>query len=244
MKHIKLMFMAAALVFAGGCNDDSVKTDDNKPEITSFNFLNGNSIAAGDSLSFRVSFTDDVALSEAFVEIHPNFEGHSHGKVNTKFSDSKILELQGTQDAHIVNFEIPTNSAAGPYHIEISVLDQEGNRSDVKVLAFEITQTGQPVFTSIPTTIDASPGQSFNVSFEVQDDIDLKEVSYVLINETSNSGEIIAEQDIDFDGSDEKSFVFNQNFTAPNETATLGFVIRVLDSDENLTVGEIEIEVK
>lgn len=244
MKQLNMLLSLVAILFAAGCNDDSVATDNTKPEITSVNFIKDSEIQAGDSLSLRISFTDDIELSEAFVEIHQNFEGHSHGKANTRFSDSKIIELAGTQEAITIDFEIPTNAAAGPYHIEISVLDKEGNRSDVKVLAFEITQTGQPVFTTLPSTINASPGQSFNVSFEVHDDVDLKEVSYVLVNESSGTGEIIAEQDIDFNGSDEKSFVFNQNFTAPNETAQLGFIIRVLDNDENLTVGEIEIEVK
>ncbi len=236
--------LIAALLFAAGCKDDDPATDETKPTITSINFLDGASVRAGDSLNLRVTFEDDMELSEAFIEVHENFEGHKHGKVNQKFSDSKILTLSGTNSEQYVSFEIPSNAAAGPYHIEVSALDGTGNRSDTKVFEMTILQDDQPTFKSFPTSLTVSPNSTFNVTFEVEDDTDIKEISYILLDHNDPSAPALADGDIDLDGPDDLSFAFDQSFSAGNVLTTLEFVVRALDSDENMTVAEIEIDVQ
>lgn len=243
MRTIVLFAIAVVLVSVAGCKDDN-PSNTIKPEITSVNFTDGPTIAAGDSLKVSASFTDDLGLSEAFFEVHNNFNGHSHQKVNQKFSDSKIVTLSGTQMATNVGFEVPGNAAAGPYHLEVSVLDEDGNRSDVKVLSFDITQPGQPVFKNLPDMLEVNAGSTFNIAFVVEDDIDLKEVSYV-VQQHGTSGEApLFDGDIDLDGADDTSYSFDQDFSTGGVTGELEFIVRATDSDGNLTVGEVEIDVK
>lgn len=232
------------LFVTNGCNDNSLSNDETKPIITSVNFLDGNTIPAGDSVNVRISFTDDVALSEAFVEVHDNFESHKHQKVNTKFSGSEILSLEGLSDAQVATFVLPNNAAAGPYHMNISVLDKEGNRSDVKVLEFFISQPGQPVFKSIVKEIDVSANTDFTINFEVEDDVDLKEIFYIIEDHNNPSAEPLFDGDIDLLGADDLGFTFNQKFSVNQTFSELEFIVGVFDSDDNLSIAIIDIHVQ
>ena len=243
MKSIFIGLVATTMLLAIGCSDNG-NSDEDKPTITSVNFLDGNSIEAGDSLNVRISFSDNIALSEAFIEIHDNFEGHKHKKANTKFSASEILTLEGASDAQLASFIIPSNAAAGPYHMNISVLDAEGNRSDTKVLTFYITQPGQPVFKSMVQELTTSLNEDFTIEFEVEDDIDLKEISYVMEDENNPDAEPIFDGDIDLTGPDDLGFTFKQTFSISSATDEVHFIVRALDSDENLSVASIEIHVR
>lgn len=243
MKSIFISLVAISLLMAAGCSDNGT-SDEDKPTITSVNFLNGNSIEAGDSLNIRISFNDNIALSEAFVEVHDNFEGHKHKKVNTKFSASEILTLNGTSDAQVVNLIVPANAAAGPYHVEISALDAEGNRSETKVFALDITQPGQPMFKSMVTELTVNRNADFTIEFEVEDDVDLKEISYVIEDGNNLQDEPLFDGDIDLTGPDDLGFTFKQTFSINKATDEVHFIVRALDSDENLSVAEIEIHVR
>ena len=242
MKNVFFFNALALMLTFSACNDDD-GVDADKPRITSVNFVTGVDAKAGEVMEVRASFTDDENLSEAYFEIHENFDGHKHGKANTKFEASEIISLDGTQDEKTIEFSVPTTAAASPYHLEISVLDKAGNRSDVKVLPFNITQDGQPVFVNLNETMNIS-SKDFTIDFTVTDDIDLAEIIYELYEHTSNGEIEITDGDIDLDGSDDTSFKFNQNFSAPEGADELEFIVRVTDSDGNLTVGEVEIEVQ
>ena len=237
------MLVASVVIWGAGCSDNPTM-DVGKPTITSVNFLNGASIPAGDSLNVRITFSDNMELSEAFVEVHENFEGHKHGKANVKYDGSQILSLSGTNAEETTNLLVPANTAAGPYHLEISVLDAEGNRSDVKVLDFEITQIGQPTYSSLNESIEVKAVEEFSITFTVEDDVDLKEISYKLIDHDNESAAPIADGDIDLEGSSDLSFTFDQKFTIDGSVEEAEFIISTFDSDGNLSIAEIEIDVK
>lgn len=242
MKRLFLILLTT-IVVGTGCNDN-ISSDEDKPTITSVNFLNGYTIPAGDSLNVRMTFEDNVALSEAFVEIHDNFEGHKHQKANTKFATSTILNLEGTSDTKTAEYLLPANAAAGPYHFNVSALDADGNRSDTKVFSFLISQPGQPVFKSMVKELTVSTKTDFTIEFEVSDDIDLKEVSYVIEDEQNHSAGSLFDGDIDLDGPDDTSFTFKQTFSVHSTSNELAFIVTALDSDDNMSIGVIEIHVK
>ena len=161
-----------------------------------------------------------------------------------KFSTSEILVLEGTEDAQIASFVVPANAAAGPYHMNISVLDGAGNRSETKVFSFFITQPGQPAFKSMINELTVAPKTSFEIEFEVEDDVDLKEISYVIEDENNPNGEPLFDGDIDLDGPDDLGFNFKQSFSINTTTDEVVFVVRALDSDDNLSIAVIEIHVR
>ena len=238
------MLVVSAILWGTGCNDDNTPSDEDKPTITSVNFLDGTSIQAGGSLNVRITFSDNMELSEAFVEVHDNFEGHKHGKANLKYDGSQILSLSGTSADQTANLLVPNNAAAGPYHLEISVLNAEGNRSDVKVLDFEITQLGQPTYTNLVEAMEVKAGEEFTITFTVEDDVDLAEVSYKLIDHENESAAPISDGDIDLEGSSDLSFTFDQKFTIDNSVQEAELIISTFDSDGNLSITEVEIDVK
>jgi hypothetical protein len=238
----KLMLAALILpLFIVGCDDDE-PIEDKKPVLDDLHFENGSEVEVNDSIQFHAKFSDDNGLSEAYFEAHNNFSGHKHGKVNTKFSDAVIVPMSGKSQSVEAQFVIPENAASGPYHLEVSALDDNGNRSDVSVYDFEITRPDQPQYKSLPTDLTVTKSSTFNITFEVTDETDIKEISYELFNH--DTGEEIADGDIDLEGMDDKSFTFDQDFSASSTTGELEFIVRTFDSDENLSVAEIEIEVQ
>ena len=120
----------------------------------------------------------------------------------------------------------------------------EGNRSDVKVLDFEITQAGQPVYKNLNGTLEVTAGEEFTITFTVEDDVDLKEISYMLIDHENESAPPIADGDIDLEGDTDVSFTFDQKFTIDGSVEEAELIISSFDSDDNLSVAEIEIDVK
>ncbi len=206
--------------------------------------IDGQQVEAWDSLKMTTSFSDNLELSEAFFEIHENFAGHSHQKANLRHSDSKIVELTDKQDQVEVSFFIPGNAASGPYHMEVSALDVSGNRSEVKVFKFDILQSTQPIFVSLPPTIKTPIGSTFNIRFQVTDETDLKEITYEIIQPGREGYPPIFDGDIDLDGTDDKSFSFDQDFSASGSQGMLLFIVRAFDSDGNLSVAEIDIIVE
>ncbi|MCB9261693.1 MAG: DUF4625 domain-containing protein [Flavobacteriales bacterium] len=234
-------FLASITLFAVSCNDKP-DTDNTKPTINTPEFLNGNTVVAGDSLTLNLGFNDNLELSEAYIEIHHNFEGHSHQKANVRFEYNNILTLSGTKENLVQTIFIPQNASAGPYHLEVSALDKAGNRSDISVSEFFITNSGQPQFSNTTSSIKTIAGESFNISFLVDDDIDLQEISYQIVN-VQSSGTSEFEDDIDLVGTSDKSFSFNQNFSL-STAGNYEFIVRALDNDDNQSVLKIDIEVK
>ncbi|MDT0677168.1 DUF4625 domain-containing protein [Autumnicola musiva] len=141
------LFLAISLFSCS--SDDDAMLDNEKPQITVNEPTEGESFEAGGELHFDVDFSDNDALSSYKVDIHNNFDGHTHsgllstspGVVSKQASElspwsmSQTFEIEGnprTYNAH-EHIEIPADIAEGPYHLGITVIDVEGNQNQVYV---------------------------------------------------------------------------------------------------------------
>ena len=145
-----------------GCNDDSETIDTSAPIIELEDPANGDFFAAGNSVHFEASFTDDIELGSYNINIHNNFDGHAHGRIAKVNDDPGLLKWSFSQsfdfapglknsDIHLHDeLQIPQNTMAGPYHFIVSAVDKSGNStsyqdgSTVEVEIF-ITNTSMPV---------------------------------------------------------------------------------------------------
>ena len=80
MKHIRLLFLAALMLALNSCFFEEV--DDQKPEIDlavegAFP-INCDTIYFGETFTFRALFTDNAELGSYSIDIHNNFNHHSH----------------------------------------------------------------------------------------------------------------------------------------------------------------------
>lgn len=136
-------FLLVAFVFFG-CSKDNETVDTEYPEIDltwSEAFpVQCSTIERGQTLVFRARFSDNAALGSFSLDIHHNFDHHTH---STEVNDCGLDPIKTPEDPllYIKSFEIPGNPKAydaeveievpaevdsGDYHFMIRVTDKEG----------------------------------------------------------------------------------------------------------------------
>lgn len=187
MKNIKflLFYILIFTVFiVSSCEKEKVDTE--KPVITISGPEENEVLYIGSEIHFEVDFSDDVQLKSYKVDIHSNFDGHSH-KCSSKedsiaFSFQKSWNFdEGLKQSHIHHHEIvipdeidAKKVAQGDYHFMIYCTDVAGNESwiaiDVKIL--KSTDSETPTFSNIvaPATNQIFiSGQTITISGTVTD---------------------------------------------------------------------------
>ena len=84
-----------------------------------------------------MDLSDDVMLKSYKIEIHSNFDHHSHGgnsraaQETVDFSFNRSYDVSGQKTAHIHHHDIVilANATAGDYHLMVYCTDAAGNES-------------------------------------------------------------------------------------------------------------------
>lgn len=133
--------LAVALVsvvsFASCSDDDDV--DNTAPTINLVAPAEGAILKIGGDVHFDAEFADDVLLGSYRVEIHNDFDGHSHTKSalaegeTVDFTFDKAWSFSGQKNADVHHHEIviPENATPGKYHMMVYCLDAAGNETHV-----------------------------------------------------------------------------------------------------------------
>lgn len=143
MKNLKSLSLIALFLF---CMTACEQADTVPPTIVVASPEDDASIEAGEELCVQVSFTDNKALSAYKINIHPNFNGHSHAPMRqenparaaseegetvdfeiTLTSASQNDPLTGTNCFRDIDIDIPDNATPGNYHLLIYCTDAAGN---------------------------------------------------------------------------------------------------------------------
>ena len=144
---IKLIALFTLTFFASCSNDDDEILDSEKPEITINDPVENEVFQVGGELHFDIDLSDNDALASYKVDIHNNFDGHTHSgvlnnTVGTKqastispWAYNQSFQIEGTPKTYHAHehIEIPDNIAEGPYHLGITVIDVSGNENQVYV---------------------------------------------------------------------------------------------------------------
>jgi hypothetical protein len=137
-KNFALLCLMALLLFtANACNDE--KGDTQKPSINLIEPENDDVLKIGDDVHFEAELADNQMLKSYKVEIHPNFDGHSHQakaeNATVDFNFNKEWNLDGRKNASIHHHEIiiPENATPGHYHLLVYCIDEAGNEAHVAV---------------------------------------------------------------------------------------------------------------
>ncbi|WP_333698022.1 DUF4625 domain-containing protein [Bacteroides congonensis] len=135
-----IAFMAmSAFVFVSCDNDDS--SDTTKPLIELHEPKEGQALEIGNEhgVHLEMDLSDDVMLKSYKIEIHSNFDHHSHGGssrsagATVDFSFNKSYDISGQKTAHIHHHDIviPADATPGDYHLMVYCTDAAGNESYV-----------------------------------------------------------------------------------------------------------------
>ncbi len=125
MKKTILSLTVLSLFFFA-CEEEN-EVDVTAPTITLMDPVFGEAFDAGGDIHFEALFEDDVALATYNINIHNNFDGHTHGRVLSAFSYNQSFDLTGRTDDVHVDIPVPAEAIAGPYHFIVEAIDAAGN---------------------------------------------------------------------------------------------------------------------
>ncbi len=152
----KYILLLLPIVFLFSCDSDD-DIDTQKPEIN-ISIANAfpvqcSELRRGETFTFRAAYSDNVALGSYGLDIHHNFNHHSHStEVETcienddktpvnpfVFFENYTIPDGNTGYIGEVNINIPNDVDTGDYHFVIKVTDKAGWQT-IKGLSIDITE--------------------------------------------------------------------------------------------------------
>lgn len=154
---IKYFYLLSIIILTTACSsDDSVEIDVEKPTIT-VNYTSGfpqgcTLLTRGETYNFRAMVTDNEALAAYSIDIHHNFDHHTHDDQVTECNlgathkpvNPLIFVENYTITGSLIKYEInipitiPNDIDTGDYHCALSVTDVTGWQSrtsiDIKIV--------------------------------------------------------------------------------------------------------------
>jgi Domain of unknown function (DUF4625) len=170
MRNVAVLTACVVLMFS--CRRDT-KIDVLPPEINKLT-VNGLDTAivevmAGDTLDIEVALSDNDALDEMRVVIHPSENGHAHAgsgyaggeyRLNSgKWIKEEVVQLSRTQSANSERVQaIAPDTIAGNWHLVVTAIDRVGNVSVEYAALIKVTNDDLPVIEATTSPAPSSDG--------------------------------------------------------------------------------------
>lgn len=150
MKSFRIiLILVSSIALFNSCSKDSENTDDQKPNID-LNIegafpLNCDTLYFGETINFNLLFTDNMELGSFSIDIHNNFDHHSH---STEVTECNIAPIKTPINPFLIiqDYEIPAGLTQyepntqitipsgddngefdeGDYHFFVSLTDKSG----------------------------------------------------------------------------------------------------------------------
>lgn len=151
----QLLILVASIIILSGCNSNEEVIDTEYPVID-ITFSDSfptqcSSIRRGEAFTFKAKFRDNMQLGSFSIDIHHNFDHHTH---STEVNDCglDVIKTPVKPFFFIKNYsipdglreyvaeltmEVPADIDAGDYHFTIMLTDEEGWQS-IKGLSIKI----------------------------------------------------------------------------------------------------------
>ncbi|MDR2389473.1 MAG: DUF4625 domain-containing protein [Tannerellaceae bacterium] len=111
--------------------------DTTKPVINLIEPAEGDVLEIGQDVHFEMELSDNDLLREYKVEIHNNFDNHSHEATRAEetlvpfYFEQTWNDISGKKNAQVHHHDIviPANAEPGDYHLEVFCTDASGNEA-------------------------------------------------------------------------------------------------------------------
>ncbi len=159
MKKFYFVFLLMPMLWACSKEDDGTK-DMTKPVIVSDNQtsnpINCQVYAKGEIITVRYTFTDNEELGKYNIEIHNNFDHHSHSTEAEECEMNEVVKpvkpwvfnrdysIPAASKSYTTNdkIEIPADIDAGDYHFMIRLTDKSGWQ-EIKSVSIKIVEKSE-----------------------------------------------------------------------------------------------------
>lgn len=249
-QYLFFLFLSIALF---SCNRD----DDNEAPRIQWVRVNGaeadeHELQAGQLMQVSLKLTDNEELNQVKLNIHAADDGHTHGDdtgedtgPNTGvWSDTRVLNLEGAEYTGSVNFNIPAE-VAGHWHLEVMLIDEEGNEAEEYVTTLHVENDDLPVLevTTVPAPVDGeislAPGSSLSVEATASDEEGISEIHIEVLDD----GDVLVEE-AEFDGLLATSFTAGPHtFTFPS-AGEFHLHVKAVDAGGLVVEKELHIHVE
>lgn len=134
IKLSAICIFAIFYLFVTSCSNED-EGDTVKPAINLIEPGDGNILKIGSDIHFEMELSDDRMLKSYKVNIHSNFDGHTHSRSVEQTIDfyfNKSWDVSGKNiSIHHHEIFIPENATPGNYHMMVYCTDIAGNESYV-----------------------------------------------------------------------------------------------------------------
>lgn len=140
IKLNSILTLIVAAVFLTSCSsDDDATPDTEKPSIVIMEPHDDEEIAPGGEIHFEALFTDNVELASYKIEIHDDFDDHTHAQLKSShdlnpWSYEEVFQIPAGQKSFTAeqHIDVPTTFngqpiSEGVYHLGVYVTDTAGN---------------------------------------------------------------------------------------------------------------------
>ncbi len=210
MKKLKYIIVAMLLISSFAiisCEKEDADTQ--KPVITLSAPAEDEVLYIGADVHFEIDFQDDVELKSYKVDIHSNFDGHTHKSTATgdsvAFSYQKSWNFDaGQKNAHVHHHEIVIPEeidgheiSQGDYHFMIYCTDAAGNESwlAVPIEIKKSADTQAPTLTNmvVPSANQTfSNGQTISISGTITDNQHLEGLFVAIMPQGATNEQVTA----------------------------------------------------
>ncbi len=235
------LIVLSFFVFGCGQSDNKTPVDKTKPTGEVINIpATVDQAVDFPVLPFEINFVDDINLKEYKIDIHDNFDGHSHGRRDgsKRFAFNKSYPMSGKTFKAKDNITIPKDAPTGPYHFIVKYFDAAGNEGNEIEVDFSITNVFRQTDLSLVFLNPPKKGERLAIAGQANDpDGEIEQILISVVNEAN--GVKIFEKGITV-GSKSTSFQEVVNLSADLPSGIYAVIAVAIDTDGNYTVVEEE----
>lgn len=232
----------------GACSKSNDEKDIERPVISLLS-PGDDSLRGGNALQIRAIITDNELLSQVKIEIHDDFDAHSHGKKAgaPAFVWDTIMTLSGIETTLDFPVAVPEDIASGRYHFQMQALDASGNEAEFVVRSLFLTNafdTIAPIISNLSTTpaaqngtITVKSGATLSIRAALSDNLGLEKLELKIIR--SSNQEIVYDFDKELSGT---ATNLNELLTIDSQWGTGDFVLELLVIDEKGNRADMDLD--
>jgi hypothetical protein len=208
-------------------------------------------IAVGATLQMKMRFQSNRELSQYKIDIHSNFDCHTHARVaaaSNPWKLSETVDISGTDTTVTKSLAVPADAAAGNYHFMIRLLDATGNEAEFveyNIILFNPDDTEPPVISMVAPAQDSiasEAGSTLNIESLITDNKSLDNGKYELTYTDANGREYKLEQQ-SFPAGTAATYLLKTGYVIPAYAAkgTATFYIKAYDAVNNAGVKTFKV---